>query len=48
MQIKGSKYTIFGTHQQSYYSESSDEHEEELKEAYKIFYVKFLKLRETH
>jgi len=33
---------------QSYYLESSDEDREELKEAYKILYVKFLKLRETH
>jgi hypothetical protein len=31
---------------QSYYSESSD-NGEELKEAYKILYVKFLKLKET-
>ncbi|XP_062164976.1 uncharacterized protein LOC133871564 [Alnus glutinosa] len=35
-----------GSH--SYYSESSDEDREELKEAYKVLYVKFLKLRETH
>jgi len=33
---------------QSYYSESSNENREELKEAYKILYVKFLKLRETY
>jgi hypothetical protein len=33
---------------QSYYSESSDEDREELKKAYKILYVKFLKLRETY
>jgi hypothetical protein len=33
---------------QSYYLESSDEDREELKEAYKILYVEFLKLRETH
>lgn len=33
---------------QSYYSDSSDEDKQELKEAYKILYVKFLKLRETH
>jgi hypothetical protein len=32
---------------QSYYSVSSDEDEEELKEAYKTIYVQFLKLRET-
>jgi hypothetical protein len=32
----------------SYYSEHSDEDEEELKEAYKILYVEFEKLRETH
>jgi hypothetical protein len=32
----------------SYYYEHSDEDEEELKEAYKILYVKFEKLRETH
>jgi hypothetical protein len=31
----------------SYHLESSDQDEEELKEAYKILYVKFLKLRET-
>jgi hypothetical protein len=31
----------------SYYSEHSDEDGEELKEAYKIFYVEFKKLRET-
>jgi uncharacterized membrane protein (DUF106 family) len=31
----------------SYYSEHSDEDGEELKEAYKIFYVEFEKLRET-
>jgi hypothetical protein len=34
-----------GSH--SYYSESNDEDREELKVAYKILYVKFLKLRET-
>jgi hypothetical protein len=34
-----------GSH--SYYSESSDEDGEELKDAYKILYVKFLELRET-
>jgi hypothetical protein len=33
---------------QSYYSESSDEDGEGLKEANKVLYVKFLKLRETH
>jgi hypothetical protein len=33
---------------QSYYSESSDENENKLKEAYKILYVKFSKLREIH
>jgi hypothetical protein len=32
---------------QSYYSERSDEDGEELKEAYKVLYIKFLKLRET-
>lgn len=32
---------------QSYYSESSDEEGEELKVAYKVLYVNFLKLRET-
>jgi arsenate reductase-like glutaredoxin family protein len=32
---------------QSYYSEHSDEDREELKEAYKILYVEFEKLRET-
>jgi hypothetical protein len=32
----------------SYYSKHSDEDEEELKEAYKILYVEFEKLRETH
>jgi predicted nuclease with TOPRIM domain len=31
----------------SYYSEHSEEDEEELKEAYKILYVEFKKLRET-
>jgi hypothetical protein len=31
----------------SYYLESNDEDWEELKEAYKVLYVKFLKLRET-
>jgi hypothetical protein len=31
----------------SYYSEHSDEEGEELKEAYKILYVEFEKLRET-
>jgi hypothetical protein len=31
----------------SYYSEHSDEDREELKEAYKILYVEFEKLRET-
>jgi beta-N-acetylglucosaminidase len=31
---------------QSYYSESSDE--ENLKEAYKVLHIKFMKLRETH
>jgi hypothetical protein len=31
----------------SYYSEHSDEDGEELKEAYKILYVEFKKLRET-
>jgi hypothetical protein len=31
----------------SYYSEHSDEDGEELKEAHKIFYVEFEKLRET-
>jgi hypothetical protein len=31
----------------SYYSEHSDEDGEELKEAYKILYVEFEKLRET-
>jgi hypothetical protein len=30
----------------SYYSESSDE--EDLKEAYKTLFIKFVKLRETH
>jgi hypothetical protein len=30
-----------------YYSESSDEDRKEIREAYKILYVKFLKLRET-
>jgi hypothetical protein len=33
---------------QSYYLERSDEDREELKEAYKVLYVKFLNLRETH
>jgi len=32
---------------QSYYFEHSDEDGEELKEAYKVLYVEFLKLRET-
>jgi hypothetical protein len=32
---------------QSYYSKHCDENGEELKEAYKILYVEFLKLRET-
>jgi hypothetical protein len=32
---------------QSYYSEHSDEDEEELKRAYKILYIEFEKLRET-
>jgi len=32
---------------QSYYSKHSDEDREELKEAYKVLYVEFLKLRET-
>jgi hypothetical protein len=32
---------------QSYYSKSSDGDGEELKEAYKVLYIKFLKLRET-
>jgi len=32
---------------QSYYYEHSDEDKEELKEAYKVLYVEFLKLRET-
>jgi hypothetical protein len=32
---------------QSYYSEHNDEDREELKEAYKVLYVEFLKLRET-
>jgi hypothetical protein len=32
----------------SYYSEHSDEDDEELKEAYKILYVEFEKLREAH
>jgi hypothetical protein len=32
---------------QSYYSESNDDDREELKEAYKVLYVKYLKLRET-
>jgi predicted nuclease with TOPRIM domain len=32
---------------QSYYFEHSDEDEEELKEAYKVLYVEFVKLRET-
>jgi hypothetical protein len=32
---------------QSYYFERSDEDGEELKEAYKVLYVEFLKLRET-
>jgi hypothetical protein len=31
---------------QSYYSESSDD--ENLKGAYKVLYIKFMKLRETH
>jgi hypothetical protein len=31
---------------QSYYSKSSDK--EHLKEAYKVLYIKFMKLRETH
>jgi len=32
---------------QSYYSERSDEDKEELKDAYKVLYIKFLKLRES-
>jgi hypothetical protein len=32
---------------QSYYLERNDEDREELKEAYKVLYIKFLKLRET-
>jgi predicted nucleic acid-binding Zn-ribbon protein len=32
----------------SYYSEHNDEDGEELKDAYKILYVEFEKLRETH
>jgi hypothetical protein len=32
---------------QSYYFEHNDEDREELKEAYKVLYVEFLKLRET-
>jgi hypothetical protein len=31
-----------------YYSEHSDEDEEELKEAYKTLYVEFEKLKEAH
>jgi acyl-[acyl carrier protein]--UDP-N-acetylglucosamine O-acyltransferase len=31
-----------------YYSEHSDEDREELKEAYKILYVEFEKLKEAH
>jgi hypothetical protein len=31
----------------SYCSKSSDEEEEELKEGFKVLFVKFLKLRET-
>jgi hypothetical protein len=40
---------LFKTHikEDSYYSEHSDEDGEELKEAYKILYVEFEKLRET-
>jgi len=33
---------------QSYYSECSDEDGEKLKKAYKVLYVEYLKLRETH
>jgi hypothetical protein len=33
---------------QSYYSECSNEDGEELKEAYKVLYIKFLIMRETH
>jgi lipopolysaccharide export LptBFGC system permease protein LptF len=32
---------------QSYYSKSSDEDKEELKEAYQVLYAKYLKLKET-
>jgi hypothetical protein len=50
--LKQEKFLAFvalhAEEEDSYYSEHSDEDGEELNEAYKILYVEFEKLRETH